>query len=402
VNAALTPNTQAILLLTAPLMLGNADAKADLLTPAIYRRLAQHLRELKHQPADLLSAGSGLSLEAFAEIVDPARLRSLLERGFLLSQVVERWKARSIWVVSRADSGYPRRLKARLRDDAPAVLYGCGDGRLLDEGGLAVVGSRDAGDALAGYAAETGRAAAGARRALISGGAKGIDQAAMQGASDAGGTVIGVLADSLERISMGRDLRTPIMEGRTVLLSPYDPSTSFNVGHAMQRNKLIYALADAALVVSSDVGKGGTWAGAAEQLDRLRFVPVYVRASGEPSAGLTALVDKGARPWLAMPGPKTVETLFEAPVAAAAEPAVVPEAEMPGASTDDPATKLFSVVRETVAVMLAAPKKETAIAAELDISRTQAKAWLQRLVREGFLSKQKNGNFQLARERNLL
>lgn len=43
----------------------------------------------------------------------------------------------------------------------------------------------------------------------------------------------------------------------------------------MQRNKLIYALADASLVVSSDLNKGGTWAGAVEQLDKLKFVPVY-------------------------------------------------------------------------------------------------------------------------------
>ena len=31
-------------------------------------------------------------------------------------------------------------------DDAPAILYGCGDPRLLEGGGLAVVGSRRKGD----------------------------------------------------------------------------------------------------------------------------------------------------------------------------------------------------------------------------------------------------------------
>lgn len=47
-----------------------------------------------------------------------------------------------------------------------------------------------------------------------------------------------------------------LAEGRLVLVSPYDPSTGFNVGNAMQRNKLIYALADASLVVSSDLDEG--------------------------------------------------------------------------------------------------------------------------------------------------
>ena len=59
------------------------------------------------------------------------------------------------------------------------------------------------------------------------------------------------------------------------------PRAGFNVGHAMQRNKLIYALADAALVVSADFNKGGTWAGAIEQLEQLNYVPVYVRSTGE-------------------------------------------------------------------------------------------------------------------------
>ena len=65
----------------------------------------------------------------------------------------------------------------------------------------------------------------------------------------------------------------------------------------MQRNKLIYALADAALVVNSDFEKGGTWAGAVEQLEKLRLVPLYVRSRGEISTGLEALRRKGAAPW---------------------------------------------------------------------------------------------------------
>nr|WP_236692807.1 hypothetical protein [Pseudomonas sp. 10-1B] len=76
----------------------------------------------------------------------------------------------------------------------------------------------------------------------------------------------------------------------------------------MQRNKLIYALADASLVVSSDLNKGGTWAGAIEQLDKLKFVPVFVRSTGESSAGLDALRKKGALPW---PNPQDVDTFAE-------------------------------------------------------------------------------------------
>jgi predicted Rossmann fold nucleotide-binding protein DprA/Smf involved in DNA uptake len=55
------------------------------------------------------------------------------------------------------------------------------------------------------------------------------------------------------------------------------------------RNKLIYAFADAALVVNSDLNKGGTWAGAIEQLDKLKFVPVFVRSTGVLNKGIEGL-----------------------------------------------------------------------------------------------------------------
>ena len=159
------------------------------------------------------------------------------------------------------------------------------------------MGSRNAIPALRTYAEYIGQLAAHAQQTIVSGGARGIDQAAMHGALEAGGTVVGILADSLERAALNREYRSPLMEGQLVLVSPYDPMAEFNVGNAMQRNKLIYALADAALVVSSDDQKGGTWAGAAEQLTMLRLVPVFVRSRGDIEKGLQELQKLGALPW---------------------------------------------------------------------------------------------------------
>lgn len=308
-SETLSANTRAILLLTAPLIAGQSRRSTDLLTAGEYRRLALRLRETGGQPADLLSASADRWIEECGRVVEPARLERLLDRGFLLSQALERWQARAIWVVSRADPLYPRRLKARLKHASPPVLYGCGDARILDSGGLAVVGSRKVDEALLDFTRGIGRLAASAGRTVVSGGARGIDQAAMQGALGAGGTVTGVLADSLEAAVTKRDNRDRLLDGRLVLVSPYDPSAGFNVGHAMQRNKLVYALSDAALVVNAEVGKGGTWAGAVEQLDSLRLVPVYVRSTGNPGPGLSALREKGALPW---PDPVDVEGLTAA------------------------------------------------------------------------------------------
>lgn len=302
---ALSPNTQAILLLTAPLIAGRGDSSSDLLSPGEYNRLARYLRDMQRQPADLLFPDTADRLRTCQPVIEEQRLRRLLGRGFLLSQVVEHWTARAIWVVSRADAAYPRRLKARLREDAPAVLYGCGDISLLETGGLAVVGSRHVDEVLIDYTMAVGGLTARAGKTLVSGGAKGIDQAAMRGALAADGKVSGVLADSLEKTVLNREHRNLLMDGQLVLISPYDPSAGFNVGNAMHRNKLIYALADAALVVNSDLNKGGTWAGATEQLDKLRLVPVYVRSTGKISEGLESLRKKGALPW---PNPQDAST----------------------------------------------------------------------------------------------
>jgi hypothetical protein len=51
----LSPNTQAILLLTAPLIAARGAVSPDLLSPGEYKRLAHHLREIHHQPADLIA-----------------------------------------------------------------------------------------------------------------------------------------------------------------------------------------------------------------------------------------------------------------------------------------------------------------------------------------------------------
>ena len=115
-------NTRAILLLTAPLIIGRErPSSPKLLAAGEYNRLARRLRELQRQPADLLGDGARTLLEECRLDLDAQRLESLLDRGFLLSQALERWRTRAIWVTSRADAEYPRRLKRRLREQAPPV-----------------------------------------------------------------------------------------------------------------------------------------------------------------------------------------------------------------------------------------------------------------------------------------
>jgi len=296
----LSPNTQAILLLTAPLMVGRSETSSETLRPSEYKRVAGRLIQIDRLPSDLIGPDAEELFPDLEETIEIDRLQRLLARGFQLSQAIERWQARSIWVAGVTDDSYPKRIRQRLNEHAPPVIYGCGNTGLLDSGGLAVVGSREVDEQLVEFTLAVGKLAAEANQTLVSGGARGIDQASMRGALEAGGKAVGVMADSLERAAMNREHRELLMEDRLALISPYDPSAGFNVGHAMQRNKLIYALADAALVVNSDYEKGGTWAGAIEQLEKLHFVPVYVRDAGNgggSTKALAALQKKGALAW---------------------------------------------------------------------------------------------------------
>ena len=112
------------------------------MTPTEYNRVARILYDNQREPGDLLGPEANDLFKNLQSVADSGRLARLLGRGFLLSQAIERWQTRSIWVISRADPNYPRRLKERLKDSAPAVLYGCGDETILETGGLAIVGSQ--------------------------------------------------------------------------------------------------------------------------------------------------------------------------------------------------------------------------------------------------------------------
>ena len=414
-NAELSPNTQAILLLTAPLLVGKGKSSARPLITPEYGKLAQSLRAAGREPADLLTSGERKFLPEVVPGFDSVRVSQLLERGFLLSQALELWRARDIWVVSRADPEYPQRLKKRLGNVAPPALYGCGDAALLNGGGLAVVGSRAASEASMEYADRVGRLAASAQRAVISGGARGVDQAAMRGAWSEWGVAIGVLGDRLGKAALDRGNRDALMDGCLALISPYDPEAGFNVGNLMQRNKLVYALADAGLVVESDYRKGGTWEGAVEQLDKLRLVPIYTRSQGEVGQGLKALQRKGAMEW---PNPQTADEFSQVMAGlplpqksdAPSQCALFPERKKePQPLSGDvvnqhtapypinnhnavaemsPADALFAKAEELLNA-IEMPLREADVVERLQVTKSQAQKWLQRLVQEGRYRKEK-------------
>lgn len=291
---------QAVLLLTAHFTKTDSSAVKPL-APKEYGRFAEWLHQRSLTPAHLLRGNpSDLLGEWRDNAVSIDRVNALLDRGPALALSIEKWLRSGLWVMTRSDPDYPRRLKQRLGGDSPAALFGCGNRALLNGGGLAVVGSRNVKDADLEYSSQLGALASSAGVSIVSGGARGVDETAMLGALAAEGTAVGVLADSLLRTCSGAKYRKYLMADNLVLVSPFNPEAGFNAGNAMQRNKYVYCLAEAALAVHSGT-KGGTWSGAHEVL-RKRWVPLWVKPTDDPDAGNSALIAAGA-----LEAPATIE-----------------------------------------------------------------------------------------------
>ena len=290
-----TPQTQAVVLLTAYLSKA-AQGSPRPLSPTEWGRFALWLKERGTVPEALLSEDPGRIMADWQDkSVTVDRVRYLVGRAGALGLAMEKWYRAGLWVMSHSDADYPGRLKRRLRTDAPPILFGCGERKLLQAQGVAVVGSRDATEDDLAFAARLGDAAAMQGFSVVSGGARGVDEAAMLGALNCEGTAVGVLAEGLLRAALSSSYRKALMARNLVLISPFNPEAGFDIGNAMARNRYIYCLSDAAIVVAADKEKGGTWNGAIENISQ-RWVPLWVKPNSQ-SAGNAGLVARGAR-WL--------------------------------------------------------------------------------------------------------
>lgn len=296
----LSGNTFAILLLTCEL----SSHSEKPLTVAEWKRFAQWLHNQGHQPADLLNRANVSILQQWqdpkkgAYPLQASRLNALLQRGNELAIALEKWSRAGIWVITRSKEDsefYPRSLKQKLGQDCPPVLFGCGNMALLNstKPRLAVVGSREINRVEQQDAEQIGQLAASKGIMVVSGGAKGCDEAAMLGALAQGGEAIGVLADGLFSAATQSKWRQSLRDNRLVLISPFNPEARFNKYNAMQRNDYIYCLADSALVIRS--GKtGGTFSGAEKNLKK-QWVPLWVRPNEDPMTANNTLVEMGGR-----------------------------------------------------------------------------------------------------------
>ncbi|EFO79859.1 Rossmann fold nucleotide-binding protein involved in DNA uptake-like protein [Oscillochloris trichoides DG-6] len=389
----LTPDTQAILLLTGSLgQVRGRDVQP--LSASEYHQVAQILHRHQLRPADLLE-GSGLSCLRDAEPLqfDSDRIARLLSRGAALGLIIETWTNRGLWVISRSDPQYPQRLRLRLGKSAPPILYGVGNQKLLDTGGLAIVGSREIDDAAVAFTRTLATRCARDAVQVVSGGARGVDSEAMMTALEAGGTAIGVLAESLVKAAVAGKYRSALRAGQITLITAYDPEAGFSVGNAMGRNKQIYALSDYALVVSASLEQGGTWSGAVENLAQ-QWVPLFVRATQPMLPGNQRLIERGGTAFtdLILASGTSIRLWLEQQIESHLEP--ITNKQLQSNDEPDQQTKpnnkesdLFLVIWPYLEEALQIERTDRELAAHFAIELTQVRAWLQRAIEDRMVKK---------------
>lgn len=209
-------------------------------------------------------------------------------------------------ILLRDDPGFPGIL-AQL-PDPPPLLYVRGDLRISDDPAVAVVGSRRA----TTYGLEMARslaaeiAAAGVT--VVSGLARGIDEAAHRGALEAGGRTLAFLGSGIDRIYPRES--APLADSISLsgaVLSEFPLGTPPLPRNFPVRNRLISGVSRGTLVVEA-APHSGSLITARLALDQGREVfAVPGRVTGEKAIGPNSLIQQGAK--LVMRGRDVLEEI---------------------------------------------------------------------------------------------
>lgn len=191
---------------------------------------------------------------------------------------------------------YPEPL--RHISDPPAVLYVKGElPDLEDRPVIAIAGARKALDVSVEAARKIGYQLACGGAVVVSGGAVGIDAAALTGAMDALGRVISILPVDLSSsyVSKNASLRREIPEKGGALVSEYFMQGQPSLGSFQVRNRLITGMSTGIVLIQA-AKKSGTMIYARHALEQNRDVFVYPGPEGAPEyEGSRGLLRDGAK-----------------------------------------------------------------------------------------------------------
>lgn len=227
-------------------------------------------------------------------------------------------------ILTLADAAYPRALLEIA--DPPSVLYVRGNAALLQQRGLAMVGSRNATPQGLQTAESFAKALAGKGLSIISGLALGIDAAAHRGTLAAGGNTIAVIGTGADRLYPARNKELAMtIAAQGAIVSEFPLGTPAIAANFPRRNRIISGLSCGVLVVEAAPESGSliTARLAGEQGREVFAIPGSIHSP--VARGCHKLIKQGA---------KLVETAMDVleELGNVAEPVAV---TLPAAATEE-------------------------------------------------------------------
>lgn len=255
-------------------------------------RLEDRVREsCYHSVGDLLGVDiSGLMMQLDISEEEGYRIFTLLNRGVQFGYSIENFIMHGVEPVPICGVDYPGRLRRRMRDAAPPFLYRGGNVDLIGKPAMAIMGisgvktSPELRDGIVSLV----RSATRMGYAIVTGGELGVSRVAAGAVLEHGGTLIDVLGGGLYEHLEYETIAALHRENRAAVISLEHPEAMFTVSHAIARNKVIFALSDAAFICNTDNKRGET--------DALRnhYCDWIYAWSGYPANA--QLISKGATP----------------------------------------------------------------------------------------------------------
>lgn len=243
-------------------------------------------------PEEVVAGGRSLWRDIGCSEKTVALLLERLENGWAEKEIAG-CREKRVSLAGWGAAEYPASL-ARL-PDPPLVLYR--KGVLPGTGGVGIVGTRRCSPYGRSVARELGARLALCKRTVISGGARGVDTAAHEGAIQAGGRALAVLGTGVDKVypAGNRELFQALTE-TGALLSEYPLGFPARNWTFPRRNRIIAALSSPLVVVEAPL-KSGAMITARLSLEAGRDVwAVPGRMTETVCRGSNLLIADGAHP----------------------------------------------------------------------------------------------------------
>jgi len=164
----------------------------------------------------------------------------------------EQLKRQKIEIIHLGHELYPKNLIERMKlikDNPPPILFCKGYIHALKDGGISIVGSRNADNKTLDIAKKLASELVRKGINVISGYAKGVDKSAHLGALENDGITVMVLSYGIFKFK--NEFKLYNSDKNILAISQFAPNDDWKEWKAMKRNKVICGLSKAVIVVSS-------------------------------------------------------------------------------------------------------------------------------------------------------